>query len=651
MTDYYSRYNSLMKSLFLTPPMTQLNTAYPATAYITGFLRKEGFDATQRDMAIEVLLSMLTTQGIDTLFEKVEDNYADFEDDELPDSIYHFLLNIDDYRRCTEPVIRFLQGKDPSLALRIVSRKFLPEGPTFDNLNSMQEISENVLQQAFGDLGSQDKAKYLASLYIDDLVKVIHEGVDPHFEVSRYGERLAASNPSFDDLYGTLTGEISYTEQHIRKLLREYLKQESPDVVGITVPFPGNMLGALQIAKYCKEIQPNLPVLIGGGYVNTELRSVQDSRLFEFVDYVILDDGEQPLLRLFDYIQGKGDKDDLVRTFHLQQGVIEYSNNTQHKDIPHKDIGTPCYDGLPLDNYLSLCEMLNPMHRIWSDGRWNKLTIAHGCYWSKCTFCDISLDYIGRYDEAGADIIVERIETLIAETGQTGFHFVDEAAPPKVLFAMAKKLIEKNIVITWWGNIRFEKTFTPDKCQLLADSGCIAISGGLEVASDRLLDLMKKGVSIEKVARVTRGFADAGILVHAYLMYGFPTQTAKETVDSLEVVRQLMLNGCFQSAYWHRFSATIHSPVGLNPDEYKITLHPNKNSRFANNDVAFTDPVNVDHERLGLGLKKALYNYMHGLAYEQPMQFWFDDEINDEVGGTRIKPDFIENALNLSSPR
>ena len=650
MTDYYSRYNSLMKSLFLTPPMTQLNTAYPATAYITGFLRKEGFDATQRDMAIEVLLSMLTTQGIDTLFEKVEDNYADFEDDELPDSIYHFLLNIDDYRRCTEPVIRFLQGKDPSLALRIVSRKFLPEGPTFDNLNSMQEISENVLQQAFGDLGSQDKAKYLASLYIDDLVKVIHEGVDPHFEVSRYGERLAASNPSFDDLYDTLTGKISYTEQHIRKLLGEYLKQESPDVVGITVPFPGNMLGALQIAKYCKEIQPNLPVLIGGGYVNTELRSVQDSRLFEFVDYVILDDGEQPLLRLFDYIQGKGDKNDLVRTFHLQQGVIEYSNNSQHKDIPHKDIGTPCYDGLPLDNYLSLCEMLNPMHRIWSDGRWNKLTIAHGCYWSKCTFCDISLDYIGRYDEAGADIIVERIETLIAETGQTGFHFVDEAAPPKVLFAMAKKLIEKDIVITWWGNIRFEKTFTPDKCQLLADSGCIAISGGLEVASDRLLDLMKKGVSIEKVARVTRGFADAGILVHAYLMYGFPTQTAKETVDSLEVVRQLMLNGCFQSAYWHRFSATIHSPVGLNPDEYKITLHPNKNSRFANNDVAFTDPVNVDHERLGLGLKKALYNYMHGLAYEQPMQFWFDDEINDEVGGTRIKPDFIENALNLTSP-
>lgn len=634
-----------MKSLFLTPPMTQLNTAYPATAYITGFLRKEGYAVAQRDMAIEVLLSMLTTESIDTILDRVEDNYADFDDDDLPDSIYHFFVNVDAYRRCTEPVIKFLQGKDPSLALRIVSRKFLPEGPTFENLNNMQEISENVLQQAFGDLGTQDKAKYLASLFIDDLVAVIHDGVDPNFEVSKYGERLAASNPSFDDLYETLHGEISFTEEHIRSLLDGYLVKESPDVVGITVPFPGNMLGALQIAKYCKERYPDKPVLMGGGYVNTELRTLKDVRLFEYVDYILLDDGEQPLLSLLNFLQRKGSEDSLVRTYHVKDKQLIYSNNKQLKDIPHKDIGTPCYDGLPLDKYLSLCEMLNPMHRIWSDGRWNKLTIAHGCYWSKCTFCDISLDYIGRYDEAGADIIVERIEKLIEETGQTGFHFVDEAAPPKVLFAMAEKLIEKNLIITWWGNIRFEKTFTPEKCQLLADSGCIAISGGLEVASDRLLTLMQKGVSIEKVARVTRGFADAGILVHAYLMYGFPTQTAEETVDSLEVVRQLMLNGCFQSAYWHRFSATIHSPVGLKPDEYKITLHPNNNITFANNDVAFSDPVNVDHDLLGEGLKKALYNYMHGLGYEQPMQFWFDDETNHEVKGTRVKPDFIAKAL------
>lgn len=310
-------------------------------------------------------------------------------------------------------------------------------------------------------------------------------------------------------------------------------------------------------------------------------------------------------------------------------------------DIAQKDVGTPDYTGLPIGKYLSLCEMLNPMHCIWSDGRWNKITIAHGCYWAKCSFCDISLDYIGHYDDAGVYITIARIKTLVAETGQTGFHFVDEAAPPKALFALAKKLIAQNIVITWWGNIRFEKTFTAEKCQLLADSGCIAISGGLEVASDRLLALMQKGVSVMQVARITKAFADAGILVHAYLMYGFPSQTEQETIDALEYVRQLMQHDCIQSAYWHRFAATIHSPVGLNPEAYGIQLIANENVLFAENDITYIDSVQTDHEMLGLGLKKALYNYMHNTGFEYPVSFWFDQAVAE----TDIPENYIDGCL------
>ncbi|VEB39725.1 bacteriocin maturation radical SAM protein 1 [Chromobacterium violaceum] len=234
--------------------------------------------------------------------------------------------------------------------------------------------------------------------------------------------------------------------------------------------------------------------------------------------------------------------------------------------------------------------MLNPMHRLWSDGRWNKLTIAHGCYWKKCSFCDVTLDYISRYETASAELLVDRIEAIIAETGQTGFHFVDEAAPPKMLKALAEELLRRKVSISWWGNIRFEKSFTPELAQLLAESGCIAISGGLEVASDRLLKLMKKGVSVEQVARVTHGFAEAGILVHAYLMYGFPTQTVQDTVDALEYVRQLFDHGCIQSGFFHRFACTVHSPVGQNPEEYGVKLVPLPKGDFAKNDVGFIDP-------------------------------------------------------------
>jgi hypothetical protein len=285
--------------------------------------------------------------------------------------------------------------------------------------------------------------------------------------------------------------------------------------------------------------------------------------------------------------------------------------------------------------------MLNPMHRLWSDGRWNKLTVAHGCYWKKCSFCDVSLDYIARYESASAALLADRIEAIIAETGQTGFHFVDEAAPPKALKALAEELQRRHRAISWWGNIRFEKSFTPELCRQLAESGCIAVSGGLEVASDRLLTLMNKGVSVEQVARVTRAFTDAGILVHAYLMYGFPSQTVQDTVDALEYVRQLFEAGCLQSGFFHRFACTAHSPVGLHPEHYGITLKPPPPGAFARNDVQFVDPTGVDHDRLGVALNKALYNYMHGIGLDQDVRAWFDDR----VPRPRVARHFIARAL------
>ena len=636
-----------MTVLLMTPPMTQLNTPYPATAYLTGFLRSRGYEAVQRDPAIELFLEMMTAPALDIIRQHVEDNFESFEDDELPDAVFCFLAEFDRYRLCVEPVIRFLQGKDSSLALRIVSRRFLPEGPAFDAIAQMEEVSGDILKTAFGQLGVQDKAKYLATLFINDLSAVITQGVDPYFEVSRYGERLAAANPSFDDLYNTLMGEPSFSSEILEQLVEQYLEETQPSVVALTVPFPGNMLGALRIAQTCKAINPDLPVVLGGGFVNTELRALKDPRVFEFVDFICLDDGERPFMTLLEFFDGQREIDELVRTYFLAEDengepYVHYNENAELHDIPQTDVGTPIYDGLPLTEYLSLCEMLNPMHRIWSDGRWNKLTIAHGCYWRKCSFCDVTLDYIDRYDAAGADILVDRIEELIAETGQTGFHFVDEAAPPKALFALARRLIERGVVISWWGNIRFEKTFTPERCQLLADSGCIAVSGGLEVASDRLLKLMKKGVSVEQVARVTKAFSDAGILVHSYLMYGFPTQTEQETIDALEMVRQMMAQECFQSAFWHRFAATAHSPIGINPEEYGITLAERPDILFAENDVDFTDPTGTDHDMLGDGLRKALYNYMHGIGFDQPMDFWFDKPVKR----TLVKKDLIAKALN-----
>ncbi|MBN8489518.1 MAG: radical SAM protein [Burkholderiales bacterium] len=607
-----------VRVLSVIPPMTQLNTPYPSTAYLTGFLRSRGITAVQEDLALALVLDLFTPAGLDAL-------RADARRVAKPGPVIaHFLQHFDAYRATIAPVIRFLQGGDSTLAHRINARTLLPEGPRFDALEHyVDDGSGDPLGWAFGVLGGSDRARHLATLYLNDLSDVIREAVDPRFEFVRYAERLATSQPSFDPMAEALAAPPNLLDRTLARLTRDVLARHQPTLVLLSVPFPGALYAALRIAAAVKAHDATITVALGGGFVNTELRALREPRRFDHVDVITLDGGERPLLALIEHLQGQRSRERLVRAMVREDGAVRQIHWPE-PDIPFDEVGTPTWDGLPLGKYLSLLDMLNPMHRLWSDGRWNKLTVAHGCYWKKCSFCDVSLDYISRYEAANASVLVDRIETIVAETGQTGFHFVDEAAPPKALKALADELQRRGTGISWWGNIRFEKTFTPALCRQLADSGCIAVTGGLEVASDRLLALMAKGVTVEQVARVTKGFADAGVLVHAYLMYGFPTQTLQDTVDALELVRQLFAEGCIHSGFFHRFACTVHSPVGQDPAHYGVTLNPLPDSPFAMNDVGFHDPTGVDHDLLGPGLKKAIYNYMHGIGLDEDVRAWFE---------------------------
>ena len=629
--------------LSVIPPMTQLNTPYPSTAYITGFLRSRGFNAVQEDLALALMLTLFSRDGLQHVRDAI---HAAPEANRTP-LVQAFDAQFDRYKATITATISFLQGRDATLAHRIGSRAFLPEGPRFASLDVYvdadgDESGGDPLAWAFGALGAQDRARHIATLYLNDIADVLRDAVDPRFEFVRYAESLAGSQASFEPLAQALTAPLNLVDSTLVALTLNAVKRHAPTLVLVSVPFPGSVYAAFRIAQAIKAHDPSIVLALGGGFANTELRDLAEPRVFDYFDYVTLDSGERPLLALLDHLQGKRSQQRLVRTFVKtpatsdSAGQVKYINMIE-ADVAFAEVGTPTWDGLPLGRYLSLLDMLNPMHRLWSDGRWNKLTVAHGCYWKKCSFCDVSLDYISRYEGASAETLVDRIEAIVAETGETGFHFVDEAAPPKALKTLAAELQRRQTAISWWGNIRFEKSFTPQLCQELADSGCIAISGGLEVASDRLLKLMKKGVSVEQVAQVTKAFSDAGILVHAYLMYGFPTQTVQDTVDALEYVRQLFEAGCIQSGFFHRFACTVHSPVGMNPQDYGVTLQPLPAGAFARNDIAFIDPTGVNHDVLGVALKKALYNYMHGLGLEEDVRTWFAGKVpRTTVGKHRI---------------
>jgi len=613
------------KLFLITPPFTQLNTPYPATAYIKGFLNTLNIDSTQADLGIEVILAIFSKQGLTAMFDTLQNPPSTENTKRI------FALK-NEYLKTIDSVIAFLQNKNPTLALQICQEDFLPEASRFAQLEETD--------WAFGTMGTQDKAKHLATLYLEDISDFIVECVDANFGFSRYAERLGRSANSFDELYFELNQEYTYIDSILLSILKNKIEIINPTLFLISVPFPGNLYSAFRCAQFVKKHFPEIKVSMGGGFPNTELRSLSDVRVFEFFDFITLDDGELPIKLIIDNLN-LTTENEFKRTFVLENGIVVYKNNTLQKDFKQSQVGTPDYTDLQLDKYISVIEIVNPMHRMWSDGRWNKLTMAHGCYWGKCTFCDVSLDYIKIYEPVAAKIIVDRIQELSEKTGQNGFHFVDEAAPPALMREVALEILRRNITVTWWTNIRFEKSFTKDLCLLLKASGCIAVSGGLEVASDRLLQIIEKGVTVEQVAKVTRNFTEANIMVHAYLMYGYPTQTIQETVDSLEMVRQLFETGVLQSGFWHQFALTAHSPIGLNPEKFGVKKDTEKIGTFANNDINFKDATGIDHDQFSFGLKKSLFNFMHGICFDFPLQDWFDFKIPK----TKIDKSFIEKAL------
>ena len=588
--------------LLVTPPLTQLNTPYPATSILNGFLRTHGISSTQMDLSIELINALFTR-------EKMAEVLRIAEQKKLSKPHRILVQNADFIVQNIEPVMKFLSGRDTTLSVLFSRLEFWPKTKRLPN--------EEDMEWAFGLTGNYERALHLCTLFLKELSELIQQHIDAHFELIRYAETLCLRLPEFEPVALQLLQPFSLVEELMLEIFSQKIIETKPAMVGFSIPFPGNLFSTLRCAQWLRKEYPAIKIIIGGGYVNTELRNLSDPKIFDYIDFITFDDGELPLLRL---LEGGP----MIRTlFRNKKGEIERVNFNSTENIPFASSPTPDYDGLLTNNYLHLIELTNPMHALWSNGKWNKMMLSHGCYWGKCTFCDGSLDYISRYETAEVTHIVDQMEQIMKQTGQSGFHFVDEAASPAVLRKLAEELLRRQLTVSYWTNIRFEKSFTPELTYLMAKSGCIAVSGGLEVASPRILKLINKGITIETARESMKNFSEAGIMTHAYLMYGFPTQTAQETMESLDVVRGLFENGWIQSAFWHRYAMTIHSPSGQQPETVGAKHITVRDGGFANNEIPFTTSNQIDLDFYGRGLQLAVYNYMQGTGYDVDLKSWF----------------------------
>lgn len=598
--------------LLIQPPLTQLNTPYPAITHLTGFLRSKGIDAEQCDIGIELIDRLFTRENLAKIFAQAEEICGFGTEKHTSKNTRKILNNKYLYINKVEDVIAFLRGKKQSNATLFSRSDFWEGMPRLE--------ADEELEYDYGTAGNYDRAKYLCSLFIKNITDII-QIVDPHFELIRYAEHLCTYIYKFDIIERELHKPHSIVTDLTLNILEEKIEKYKPEYIGFSVPFPGNLLQCIKCAEYIKSHHPQIKTIMGGGYVNTELRKMTDTGVFKYIDFITFDDGELPLLRIV--TGGELVRTATARADSEKKTRVIFCNMDSKENIPFGKLPAPTTAGLPMDKYLNFTDSTNPMHRLWSDGKWNKMMLAHGCYWAKCAFCDTTLDYIRRFERCDIGIIVDRMEAMIAETGENGFHFVDEAAPPALLKQLAEEIIKRKLTVSYWTNIRFDRTFTPELCRLLATSGCIAVSGGLEVASPRVLKLINKGVTIESATECIRNLNSNNIMVHTYLMYGFPSQTVSELFDSLGRVRDLFANQLIQSAFWHRYAMTCHSSSGKNPESVNAKAVEQKDNPFANNEIPFIDPLGIDWEQWSEGLNLATYNYMRGTGYDVPLKQWF----------------------------
>lgn len=654
----------MLNTLIIQPPLVQLNTPYPSGAYLLDFFnslyeeknvkgRVEWFD-----LSNSFFHKIFCKHGIAHIFNstfekalKLSSQYESQGDDNTAFHLRRFISQKEFWINWIDEIIAIVCSSNSKISGREFAHEFIrsahvPRGMRVENF--LSNLNRDV---------STDDAQILSSLALADLADYITMVYDQNFALIRYAEHLATSTAEFSE---TIEGlKAPSLNDFYKPLLLEKIAsyKNEPTLYCISVPFPGCFESALFSADLIrKECGDNAIIIFGGGYVNTELREISEKGIFDYCHILSYDKGYGSYIRLFDEFKNAAcGIEDEKQCFNLKEAfesifdsrkfynfsylkngsvIIPFEKeNEEYKVLYKKEHEyirkiTPDYSHIDFTKYPRLADDTNPMHRIWNDGAWLKAYIAHGCYWHRCAFCDTTLDYVKDYCLTDINSLYDSLCVQAEKTGVHGIHFVDEACPPVALqnFALKNMAVKSSnkIPLTYWGNIRFEKSFDRDLADLLSAGGLTAVSAGIEIATGNGLSAVNKGTDMENIVNACCAFKEAGILIHSYMIFGFWSQSVQDLIDSMETLRQLFEAGLLDSAFWHKFTLTLHSTVY---EEYKKGKYPElkilsqKKTQFAKNDLHFEGEEKS--EKFSAPLNAALELWMHGEKLSKPVESYF----------------------------
>lgn len=404
----------------------------------------------------------------------------------------------------------------------------------------------------------------------------------------------------------------------LEEVLGEVLGGTIPRVIGISAVFSTQLMPAFYCAKIVKRLASDAHVTVGGPAAFIFMRELQERGIFDLVDSLVMDDGEIPLHRLLEEVKsGRPDFSRVPGLKYVCDGRIRTNPSAPPPDL--ESLPAPDYTVFQLDGYLAKRETMRVPFRL-----------SRGCYWRRCSFCRTALPFVQCYQQPDVGHIYGQLKQVIQETGTRKFIFSDESCRPDVLERLCGLMLEDGVSIDWIAHTRVSTDLTRERCELYRRAGCTMLSLGVESLHDRILNLMRKGITLELIGRVTRQIGGV-IPIRFYMIVGFPSETEEEALAGYERARRYLQERLIVGIIYSPFTLLYGSDIWKNWKRYGIgSIHYPEGSDLL--------PETRDFECSGMSREKASELYSRFMPMMSPVAA---TNLRDVViGGQRVRLNF-----------
>ncbi|MBQ9246503.1 radical SAM protein [bacterium] len=603
------------KMLLIFPPQWTPISPHFAIPSLIGQIKSAGFIAEAMDLNIDFFNDVLTKENLEQSYLFAKQSLDELKNDLL--SIYSPEKKANDYN-LEEQIFLYRYNK---------LNKFFQSHSDYLNYvpDSIDEAKNNLKTEKF-----YNPSVCIKSLNIIDKALEI---VSLPFTPTRI-EFEGLQNPFFKFNYETIKYFVFHKQSNI---FYEYYKtkineilQKNADFIAISLNSSSQIIPGLTLTSMLKKLT-KAHINIGGNFFGRIAEGLKNHReFFEiFADSVSVEEGEGPIVEIAKFVNGKLSIEKVHNLMYLKDGEVVF--NEKMKPVKLNDMANMDVTDYCQEKYFAP-KIVMPYQS------------SRGCYWGKCSFCD--QDFGQNFNVKNTEKIINEFKEFKEKYNIDSFEFIDESVSPVALNLLSDALENNNLKVSFFVDARLETDFTKEILNKASNAGLKMALWGLESGSKNVLELINKGIDIDRRFDILKDAKEAGIWNFAFIFFGFPTETVQ---DAIKTVKMLVENKDIIHSYGRSvYTMGRHSKLAAEPQKYGIKkIYPAEDE--------FSPNINFD----GTGMTKqelqAIFDYCLkecSVAYNNPLWMYLRTReylflYVDKFGSDWVKNYNVKEGLQL----